>query len=481
MIYDRNLKPLVNKDYTYTFLLKPTQSNLSLLKAMGYEGDVIERLQGGSLVIIESDNKHLFTEGTDIKALRVFKRYRDPLCVHVIGYTDEDGNGISGIEEHFNSYLTETGGDLSVAYSADANGRLLTAEAIEIRNQNYYTAEGLVLTIDSDIQRIVENALKSNNVKKGAVVVLDTESGGIAGCASVPCYDPENPAEALSSTDSPFINRCFSAYPVGSVFKLVTAVGALENGINLPLYTCTGQITKSGNTFNCSKLKGHGETDLAGAISQSCNPYFIELGTRLGGKSLLVTAETTGFGRPIDLGNGYLTNSGILPDITDLNSDAAVGNFAFGQGRFTATPLQVAAFINTIATDGIYKEPYLVRGYTDSKGAFAPIITDSPYRIFEKDTCRVLKKAMLSTTIDGTGTLAFSSLFNSCGKTATAQSGQYDNTGREIKICWYAGFFPAKNPRYTLCIMVEDGTSGGTDCAPLFKEICENIYIQSLK
>ena len=268
---------------------------------------------------------------------------------------------------------------------------------------------------------------------------------------------------------------------MGSVFKLVTAVGALENGINLPLYTCTGQITKSGNAFNCSKLEGHGETDLAGAISQSCNPYFIELGTRLGGKRLSEAAETAGFGSPVDLGNGYLTDSGILPDFTDLNSDAAVGNFAFGQGRFTATPLQVAAFINTIATDGIYKEPYLVRGYTDSKGAFAPIITDSPYRIFEKDTCRVLKKAMLSTTIDGTGTLAFSSLFNSCGKTATAQSGQYDNTGREIKICWYAGFFPAENPRYTLCIMVEDGTSGGTDCAPLFKEICENIYIQSLK
>ncbi len=479
VIYDCNLKPLVNKKCTYTFLLKPTQNNIALLTSMGYDHEVIAKLQRGNLVTIETDNKTLFTEGTDIKALRVFERYCEPPCVHIIGYTNSEGTGVSGIEKYYNDYLTDTGGTLSIAYSADANGRLLTAEAIEIRNHNYYTPQGLVLTIDGEIQKIAENALKNNKIKKGAVVVLDTESGGIVACASVPCYNPESPAEALSNTDAPFINRCFSAYPVGSVFKLVTAISGLEKGINLPRYTCTGQITKSGNTFNCSKTDGHGETDLTGAISQSCNPYFIELGTMVGATSLLQTAELSGFGRPVDLGNGYLTDSGILPDINDLNSGAAVGNFAFGQGKFTATPLQVAAFVNTIATDGIYNEPHLVKGYADSKGAFSPIVTDSPYRIFNTDTCTILKNAMRNTTIDGTGTLAFSSLFNSCGKTATAQSGQYDETGREIKICWYAGFFPAESPRYTLCIMVEDGVSGGTDCAPVFKEICENIYIQS--
>ena len=90
-----------------------------------------------------------------------------------------------------------------------------------------------------------------------------------------------------------------------------------------------------------------------------------------------------------------------------------------------------------------------------------------------------MKNAMYRTTTEGTGKIAFSSLFNSCTKTATAQSGQYDKNGNEIKICWFTGFFPAENPKYTICVIKENGVSGGSDCGPVFKEISENIYIKS--
>ncbi len=479
MIYDCNMVPLVNSDYTYSFLIKPSPYTISLLEEKGYDTDTIEKLKNGNLVFIESENKTEFIESEYIKSVSVFKRYSDNCTLHIIGYTDYTQNGVCGIEKHYNDTLIKNGGTLSVAYSADAKGRLLTGEGIEIRNTSYYDSDGIVLTIDKDIQLIAENALKNNNITKGAVIVLDTESAGILACASTPCYDRNNLQDYINDSNAPFLNRGFCAYPVGSVFKLVTAVSALENNITLPTYNCVGKIEKSKNIFNCNKTEGHGNINLTKAVAQSCNPYFIELGTRTGAKNLLNTAEISDFGKSTDLGNGNFTDSGVLPQIADLNSDAAIGNFAFGQGKFTATPLQVAVFLNTVANNGIYKEPFLIKGEVNTEGAFAPQLTDTGYRIFKESTCRTLKSAMLNTTKDGTGTIAFSSLFDSCTKTATAQSGQYDENGNEIKICWFAGFFPAENPKYTICVIKEDGVSGGGDCGPVFKEISENIYIKS--
>ncbi len=479
MIYDRNMQCLVNSEYGYTFLIKPSGYTFNLLNEKGYVTQANENIKNGELLFINSENEFAFEENKYVKSLSVYKRYPDSCALHIIGYTDYNQQGVSGIEKYYNDLLIKSGGTLSVAYSADAKNRLLSGEAIEIRDNGYYAPEGIALSIDKDIQTICENALKNHNISKGAVIVLDTEDGGILACASVPCYDRSNMEDYLSRDDAPFLNRGFSAYPVGSVFKLVTAISALENNIELPTYTCTGKIEKSQNTFNCNKAEGHGTIDLNEAVAQSCNPYFIELGTLTGAERLLHTAEVSGFGKATDLGNGNFTDSGILPQKKDLNSDAAVGNFAFGQGKFTATPLQVAVFLNTIANDGIYKEPYLIKGFVNSDGAFSPKGATDTYRIFKENTCKTVKNAMLKTTTNGTGKIAFSSLFDSCTKTATAQSGQYDKNGREIKICWFGGFFPAESPQYTICIMVEDGTSGGADCGPVFKEISENIYIKS--
>jgi cell division protein FtsI/penicillin-binding protein 2 len=98
-------------------------------------------------------------------------------------------------------------------------------------------------------------------------------------------------------------------------------------------------------------------------------------------------------------------------------------------------------------------------------------------RIIEQSTCEVIKKGLEKTVTDGTGTSAKSELFECCAKTATAQSGQYDENGKEILYCWFSGFFPKENPQYTICIMKENGSSGGSDCGPVFKEIAENILL----
>lgn len=481
MIYDRNLIPLVNNKYTYTTCVKPTLKATELLKSNNSDKAILEKLKSGNFLILTPTESQIFQNSEDIKNITTYERYGDNTALHIIGYTDSQNNGISGLEMYYDEFLKETGGNIKVAYSADAKGRILLGEDIEIRNNSYYDKDGLVLTIDKKIQEITETALKNGKIDKGAAVVLDVKSSAIIACASTPLYDRKNLAEYINNPNSPFLNRALCAYPVGSVFKAVTASAALENNIELKNFYCNGKITKSLNTFNCINEDGHGYVNLNKAMSVSCNPYFIELGVKTGARSLLTFAENAGFGKSTDLGNGFFTASGTLPSKEELNSEAAVGNLAFGQGKLTATPLQIAAFFATLGNNGVYNEPYLIKGVSDKNGALSPEIKTDGIKLMSESTCNHLKTALLKTTTEGTGKTAFSSLFKACTKTATAQSGQYDENGKEILYCWFAGFFPFDNPKYVICILKENGSSGGADGGPVFKEISENIYISEIK
>ncbi len=475
MIYDKNLTPLVNNAYSTKLLIRPTNEALALLKANNCDNSIIENTVNGYFTITDDFGGIALKNNNDIKAVKTYERYGNSSLLHVIGYVDRSGKGVCGLEKHFDQYLTECGGTLSAVYTTDATGRMLLNEAVEIRNEGYYSKEGIVLTIDKRIQAITENALKNNGITTGTAIVTDTRSGEILACTSLPVYDRENLADYVNSTDSPFMNRAFTAYPLGSVFKIVTSAAALENEITPSDFYCSGNITKNGTTFNCSNLVGHGYIDFETAVAKSCNPYFIELGVNVGGEKITETARKIGFGVSTDLGNGLTSASGILPDADDLNSDASVGNFSFGQGKLTATPLQVASLMTIIANDGFSKEPKLIAGFTDDKGNFTPNLESPSREILKKETCQIIKKAMENTVKNGTGKAAFSSLYTCCTKTATAQSGQYNSDGTEVMYCWFAGFFPAECPRYAICVMNENGISGGGDCGPVFKEIADGI------
>ena len=479
-IYDRNGLPLTNRKKQTIICAKPTADNAVLINKTKGEKFAKSTVLKGYFTSFSTEKSALIKESEDLKKFDVFQRYSDSVALHLIGYTDIDENGVTGIEKHYQNEIDKNKGSLNIAYSADALGRMLTGEKIEIRDNNYYSQGGIMLTLDRDIQIIVENALQNGNINKGAAVVLDVKTSAILACASTPVYERSNLDKYLNSSDSPFLNRALECFPVGSVFKPVTAAAALENGIFLTEYNCKGYIEKSGNQFNCNKLDGHGTLGFDTAIAVSCNPYFIELSTQIGAKMLLNTAKELGFGKSIDLGNGFTTSSGNLPNLKELNSSAAVGNLGFGQGKLTASPLQVAACFATIANDGIYNTPYIYKGFVDSNGNLTPSIQNNGKKVLSKSTCKAIKNAMALTTTDGTGKTAFTSLFDSCTKTATAQSGQYDENGVEIKYCWFVGFFPKNNPQFVICILKENGSSGGTDGAPVFKEISEKIFIDSI-
>jgi cell division protein FtsI/penicillin-binding protein 2 len=149
----------------------------------------------------------------------------------------------------------------------------------------------------------------------------------------------------------------------------------------------------------------------------------------------------------------------------------------FGQGSLLATPLQIANCYATVANGGIYNEPSLIKGFIEEDENFTEINKKTSKRVLKTETCDILKEYLLNVVTTGTGKPAFTSLFLSCGKTATAESGQYDKNGVEISHSWYVGFFPYEKPKYVICIMKENGISGSSDCAPVFKEVAENIFI----
>lgn len=475
-VYDTNFKNITNAKEIYIACIKPTAKSFIEIERLYNKVEIENELKKGKLITTKVPEYDFFEQSNDILTLKTFERYDGNSLCHILGYCN--GNtGMYGIEKHYNSILAKASGSLTLKYHCDALGRVLNGEAVEVNNDNYNDNTGIVLTIDKDIQKILEEALINYNIDVGCGIVLNAETSEILACASTPIIDRKNLDASLKNENSPFINRAFSGYAVGSVFKIVTAAAALENNNGYLIYECTGSITKSDNIFNCNKLDGHKEMDLENAITYSCNPYFIELACNVGSENLVKTAKKLGFNKKTDFGNGYITDKGNLPSTVSLNSDAAIGNLGFGQGELLATPLQIANCYATIANGGYYNEPSLIKGFIDKKENFTSSNSYKPKKVLKTETCEILKDYLLNVVNEGTGTPAFTSLFKSCGKTATAETGQLNKNNEEIRHSWYVGFFPYENPKYVICIMKENGISGSSDCAPVFKEVAEAIYI----
>jgi penicillin-binding protein 2 len=297
--------------------------------------------------------------------------------------------------------------------------------------------------------------------------------------ASVPAYDVHDLSASLKDERLPFLNRALAAYPVGSVFKPFVAAAALESGVALPdAYECVGFTDVGELRFRCYRSTAHGSMDLPAAISKSCNCYFIDLGLITGAENVSDTAAQCGFGREIKLTGELIGAAGNVPAAEDL-SEGELANLCFGQGALLASPLQLAAAFNTLASGGVYREPTLMRSLVDeNKTEYARYKNETEYQALKRNTCDIVNDCLLRNMLEGTGKNGASELFFSCGKTATAQTGRYDENGKESLCTWFCGFFPYEEPKYTVVVFNEDGTSAAEDCAPVFKTISEEIFRQ---
>ena len=305
-------------------------------------------------------------------------------------------------------------------------------------------------------------------------MVMDVDSGQLKAVVSLPTFDPDDLTAALNDQEKPFFNRAFAAYNVGSSFKLAVAAAALEQGISPDFsVNCVGGVEIAGRMIYCHHRAGHGETDMERALEQSCNPYFIALGREIGDESILTMAEHMGFGRGSDFAEGLVASAGNLPKAAA--SPLELANLSFGQGELLATPLQIAAMVSSIANGGYQVEAQLLLGWTED-GSVPQAAEQAKERILSERTAKRLQHDMIQVVEEGSGTNAMPSVGGAGGKTASAQTGRYMEE-EEIVHAWFAGFYPADEPQYSIVVLAEGMESGGTYAAPVFRRICEQITV----
>ena len=243
----------------------------------------------------------------------------------------------------------------------------------------------------------------------------------------------------MQAENSPFLNRALQSYAVGSVFKPVLAATALEAGLQ-PVFECTGAVVVDGQIFRCAGGVPHGQVDLAAALEKSCNGYFIRLGQQLGAESLLDAAKA----------------------------------FGFGQGSLLATPMQVAALFNTLAADGVYRAPYVLQATLD-EATGQPVETLSHprgRRVISAQNAALLRAMLVQVVQQGTAQDAAGLSGGAGGKTGTAQTGQFTPEGTERCNLWFAGFWPAEKPRYTIVVLQDGAVHTAYSGAAIFAQVC---------
>lgn len=477
-VYDSRMRPLVNGETYYVAAVLPQKDTVAQLAALvGHVKDanaLRRKLAAGEPFAIEVDTADIDAPGTRVAKLT--RRYEeDGLAPHLVGYLNGDGKGAAGIEKAYDTLLTQDTQTYYAYFPVDAAGRSLTGLLPEIRTDGKNHAGGVVLTIDTDIQRAAQQAAQTY-LKAGAVLVMDPATGDILASVSTPSFSQSAVGDALGEADSPLLNRALTAFNVGSVFKINVAAAALENGVSASFSVKdTGSVTVAGRAFSNAGGEVLGQLDMQAGMVHSSNVYYITLGQRLGGTLILNMAQRLGFGRSYALAPGLLAAAGTLPSAQDLLVPAALANFSMGQGDFLATPVQVARMVSAVATGGLLPTPRLVAATVDGEKKMTKTYPNTAaVRVFSESTAAQLKQFLIATVNEGTGQPAKPAVGGAGGKTSTAQTGWVEN-GTAMQQSWFAGFYPAENPQYVIVALMQNGKSGGSDAGPVFKAIADAL------
>jgi penicillin-binding protein 2 len=436
---------------------------------------------------------------------------------HVIGYTREidpeelkehrdegyklgDLIGKVGIEKAFEAYLRGTdGGEQVEVNSLSQPIRVLGSVAPE-------SGCDVVLTIDSRIQAAAEEALEAQldslskfeqtrKAQAGVVIAMDPRTGEILAMASRPSYDPnifvgelsQEDLESLMSSPSPQPNRAIShTYAPGSTFKVITALTALEQGkVNLGArFLCTGRDYASGKgCWTVERGRSHGNLNIIGGISESCNIVFYELGRRVGIDALAQTARLFGLGQATGIIMSPKDQAGLVPD-REWKMSSFKGydrtwyptetlDVAIGQGALLVTPLQLANVYSAIAERGVLRQPMIVRAVLDSNGRAVKRLQPAVVRSISisSHSWDILDQGLQGVVSEGTAKGAFIGFpLRVAGKTGTAQNPQGPSHA------WFACYAPVEAPEIVVVVMIEHALSGAANAAPVARQVLENYF-----
>ena len=428
------------------------------------------------------------------------KRYYpySTLASHIIGFVGSDNQGLDGIEAKYNEVLTGKNG--SISKMLDAKGNI-----IENTGENYEKAlqgKNLILTIDMNIQAIVEKYLEEACIENvctdgGNIIVMDPQNGDVLAMATYPYYDLNNPYkinnaeleniwieldsfQKSQNLQAMWRNKAIAdTYEPGSTFKLVTASAALEEQIanvdKNAAFNCNGRIEIAGVKIKCWRYyRPHGAQSLRTGLMNSCNPVFIGLGQKLGVKKYYEYLRKFGFLEKtgIDLigeaGSIFLKEEKVGP--------VELATISFGQ-RFEVTPIQMITMVSSIANNGRYVKPRVVKGIQDPiTEEVEEIKVEYKNQVISEKTAKDVLSMMTSVVSEGTGKNARVLGYNVGGKTGTSEDGV--NTGKYVTS--FIGVAPTDSPQ--ICILVtlynptgEAGHQGGTVAAPVAGKILNEI------
>lgn len=407
----------------------------------------------------------------------ISKRYRqDGFLAHLIGYVSTVGQeeGQAGLEKTYDQLLQKGGTRQELNSIMDARGQAIPGIQLKVTTADT-KKNAVVLTIDKRIQELVEKTM-NQRVAKGAVVVMDVRNKEILAMASRPAFNQYQVEEYLSEDiDSTLTNRALSAYYPGSLFKIVVSIAALQNKIvrTDDEFICTGKYEYNNQLATaCWKEGGHGKISFAGAFANSCNPTFIRVGISLGRARLLQQVAALHLTDNKIIGGDQM-NAATYVKID--GGDAALGNVCLGQQGVMLTPLQIASLLATVADDGYWAPPSILKYTLDSNGIKHNPALKKRTRVIDVQTNRQVQRMMEKVVAEGTGQAARLSEVKIAGKTATSQTGNIRKDGEEILNTWFAGYLPAEEPRWAIVVLVEEGKSGAENCAPVFKDISQGM------
>ena len=458
--------------------------------------------------------------GINISVQPVRQYKQGTLASHILGYASKIGSeeyqkkkdeynqndiiGKTGIEAVFEKYLKGKNGTKQIDMAVDGT---ITAEVVE---KEAVAGSNVVLTIDSQLQKIAEEALKDNiekiknggfgksyDAKGGSCVVMNVKTGEVLAMASYPDYNPQSFADGISNEEwksynenksYPLLNKCIqSAYEPGSIFKMVTAIAGLESG-NISLtekINDTGVYKKYGAEWKCwyytDYHRGHGYLNVIGAIEKSCNFFFYETADRMGIDTLDKYATYFGLGRKtgIELPSetaGTLASKDYVKSIKGSWNPGDTINAAIGQGYNKFTPLQMTKYISMIANGGNNVNVSIVKTIQNADGTEVSkdeineyvkeklgLTEENTENItLNKDYVNAVREGMKSVTSGESGTayVRFKDFnIKVGGKTGSAEAGK-DANGNDIVNAWFAAFAPYDDPEIAVVVMVENGGHG---------------------
>ncbi len=506
VISDRNGTVLAGNKTTYSVFLRPnavknkeyTATVLSGLFDLEPE-KILEKISGGKVSEItiarqvskDSVEKLVSYDLAGVYYSRDNSRrytYNDALC-QVLGFTANDGSGLSGIEKYYDNVLSGINGEIQ--YSTDIIG--VETENSVVVYKAAKNGDEIRLTIDMDIQLAAENAMKSvyssANAKAVSCIVINPQNFDILALANYPSYDlndvPRDDTQTLNALSR---NGLVSdIYEPGSTFKVVTAAANIEEYIrgnnkafsNSYVFNGSRTRTVDGTKIKCWSDHSNGKHSnqtLAEALNNSCNPCFTDIALSLGSETFYNYLNAFGLGNVTGLDFKGEALGMLVPQTAVRDCDLA--RIGFGQ-TIAVTGVQLACAVGAAVNGGNYYVPHFLKSIVSADGKtvseYKPVLKN---KVISENASKALAQMLEGVVTEGSGKKAFIEGYRVGGKTGTAQKYEGGHVAQGKYVSSFCGFFPANKPEYLALIVVDEpqGTYyGSAVAAPVAKEIFEDI------